>query len=171
MLSASRRALQLLASSIPVRKMGDTASKVISAEESLPGRTEPITVAGKTARAPSMRAEPTHCALPEEAARDLGRVLGRSLRVREAAPPPPPHTREGRELSGVVSCRRASLCLSLSVKESRPAALYLWLGRVRWEPSLSLPSKPGLLERQAVPVPGSAGGRPNVADLGVEVEF
>ncbi|XP_055465764.1 mitochondrial peptide methionine sulfoxide reductase isoform X3 [Psammomys obesus] len=47
MLSASKKALQLLSSSIPVRKMGDAASKVISAEESLPGRTEPITVAAK----------------------------------------------------------------------------------------------------------------------------
>ncbi|NP_001240643.1 mitochondrial peptide methionine sulfoxide reductase isoform 2 [Mus musculus] len=46
MLSASRRALQLLSSANPVRRMGDSASKVISAEEALPGRTEPIPVTG-----------------------------------------------------------------------------------------------------------------------------
>lgn len=49
MLSASRRALQLLSSSIPVKRMGDSASKVIRAEEALPGRSEPIPVAGKAA--------------------------------------------------------------------------------------------------------------------------
>lgn len=85
MLSASRKAFQLLSSSNPVRRMGDSASKVISAEESLPGRMEPISVAGKTARALGMRAEPAHCALPEEALRGLGRVPGRGLRVRELA--------------------------------------------------------------------------------------
>ncbi|XP_052047171.1 mitochondrial peptide methionine sulfoxide reductase isoform X2 [Apodemus sylvaticus] len=46
MLSASRRALQLLSSSNRVRRMGDSASKIISADEALPGRTEPIPVAG-----------------------------------------------------------------------------------------------------------------------------
>nr|XP_034354850.1 mitochondrial peptide methionine sulfoxide reductase isoform X2 [Arvicanthis niloticus] len=47
MLSASRRALQILSSSIPVRRMGDPVSKVIRAEEALPGRTKPIPVAAK----------------------------------------------------------------------------------------------------------------------------
>ncbi|XP_052047173.1 mitochondrial peptide methionine sulfoxide reductase isoform X3 [Apodemus sylvaticus] len=47
MLSASRRALQLLSSSNRVRRMGDSASKIISADEALPGRTEPIPVAAK----------------------------------------------------------------------------------------------------------------------------
>uniref|UniRef100_A0A8I6A0P8 Mitochondrial peptide methionine sulfoxide reductase n=1 Tax=Rattus norvegicus TaxID=10116 RepID=A0A8I6A0P8_RAT len=65
MLSASRRTLQLLSSSIPVRMMGDSSSKVISAEEALPGRTESIPVAGTTAWLLSMRVEPAHSALPE----------------------------------------------------------------------------------------------------------
>lgn len=47
MLSASRRTLQLLFSSIPVRMMGDSSSKIISAEEALPGRTESVLVAAK----------------------------------------------------------------------------------------------------------------------------
>lgn len=71
--------------------MGDSASKVISAEEALPGRTEPIPVTGKVARLLSMRVEPAHSALPEEDVRDRGWVPGRSLRVRkEAANPPLP---------------------------------------------------------------------------------
>lgn len=76
--------------------MGDSASKVISAQEALPGRAEPIPVAGRTARALSMRTEFALGQLPEEAAWGLGRVPGRGLRVRgEAAPPPvrpPPPT-------------------------------------------------------------------------------
>ncbi|XP_036054980.1 mitochondrial peptide methionine sulfoxide reductase isoform X2 [Onychomys torridus] len=47
MLSAARRALQLLSSPIPVPRMGDSASKVISAQEALPGRAETIPVAAK----------------------------------------------------------------------------------------------------------------------------
>ncbi|XP_052588922.1 mitochondrial peptide methionine sulfoxide reductase isoform X5 [Peromyscus californicus insignis] len=47
MLSAARRALQLLSSPMPVPRMGDSASKVISAQEALPGRAEPIPVAAK----------------------------------------------------------------------------------------------------------------------------
>ncbi|KAL6064648.1 hypothetical protein STEG23_030345 [Scotinomys teguina] len=46
MLSAARRALQLLSSPNRVPRMGDSASKVISVQEALPGRAEPIPVAG-----------------------------------------------------------------------------------------------------------------------------
>nr|XP_004671452.1 mitochondrial peptide methionine sulfoxide reductase isoform X2 [Jaculus jaculus] len=46
MLSATRRARQLLHGPIPVPRMGDTASKTVSAEEALPGRKEPVRVAG-----------------------------------------------------------------------------------------------------------------------------
>lgn len=159
MLSASRRALQLLSSANPVRRMGDSASKVISAEEALPGRTEPIPVTGKVARLLSMRVEPAHSALPEEDVRDRGWVPGRSLRVRkEAANPPSPQfsrppAREGRELSWAVSCLRASLCLSLALKDFSvgidPARLLVCssvfgASGVWWEPSLSLPFHLGL---------------------------
>lgn len=137
--------------------MGDSASKVISAEEALPGRTEPIPVAGKAARLLSMRVEPAHSALREEDLRDRGWVPGRGLRVRkEAAAPPspaPPQAREGWELSGAVSILRASLCLSLALKDSSfgidPARLQVCssvfgASGVWWEPSLSLPSHLGL---------------------------
>lgn len=69
--------------------MGDPVSKVIRAEEALPGRTKPIPVAGKTARLLSMRVEPAHSALPEEDVRGRGWVPGRGLRVREEAARPP----------------------------------------------------------------------------------
>ncbi|XP_059553578.1 mitochondrial peptide methionine sulfoxide reductase isoform X2 [Myotis daubentonii] len=47
MLSATRRARQLFHSLIPVREMGDSASKMISPQEALPGRKDPIAVAAK----------------------------------------------------------------------------------------------------------------------------
>lgn len=153
MLSASRRALQLLSSSIPVRRMGDSASKVISAEEALPGRTEPIPVAGKAAGLLSMRVEPAHSALPEEDLRDRGWVPGRGLRVRkESAPPPPSQLAPsqpgmGGSSAGAVSSLRASLCLSLALKEKtlalrptqpvcRSAAPYLGLVEHGGSPAL-----------------------------------
>ncbi|XP_075805805.1 mitochondrial peptide methionine sulfoxide reductase isoform X2 [Microtus pennsylvanicus] len=46
MLSAARRALKLLSGPMPVPRMGDSASRVISAQEALPGRPEPIPVSG-----------------------------------------------------------------------------------------------------------------------------
>lgn len=100
--------------------MGDSSSKVISAEEALPGRTESIPVAGTTAWLLSMRVEPAHSALPENVW-GCGWVPGCGLRVREEAAPPTFSrypAREGPELSGAVSCLPASLCLSLALKES-----------------------------------------------------
>lgn len=47
MLSAARRALKLLSDPILVPRMGDSASRVISVQEALPGRAEPIPVAAK----------------------------------------------------------------------------------------------------------------------------
>ncbi|XP_075805806.1 mitochondrial peptide methionine sulfoxide reductase isoform X3 [Microtus pennsylvanicus] len=47
MLSAARRALKLLSGPMPVPRMGDSASRVISAQEALPGRPEPIPVSAK----------------------------------------------------------------------------------------------------------------------------
>ncbi|XP_036169474.1 mitochondrial peptide methionine sulfoxide reductase isoform X3 [Myotis myotis] len=47
MLSATRRARQLFHSLIPVPGMGDSASKMISPQEALPGRKDPIAVAAK----------------------------------------------------------------------------------------------------------------------------
>lgn len=116
--------------------MGDSASKVISAQEALPGRPEPIPVAGKTARALGMRAEPAHCALPEEAARGLGRVPGRGLRVRAAAARPPPqaplppsHVREGWALSeGSLLSQCFSLFESLRTKQGalKESSVGIW---------------------------------------------
>lgn len=144
MLSAARRALKLLSGPIPVPRMGDSASRVISAQEALPGRAEPIPVAGKTARALSMRAEPAHCALPEKkkkkkTPRGLGRVPGRGLRVRggqlfhllphpplavfTASLPPLLPLRDGWVLSRAVSCLSASLCLSLLRQNRQNRAL------------------------------------------------
>lgn len=112
MLSASRRTLQLLSSSIPVRMMGDSSSKVISAEEALPGRTESIPVAGTTAWLLSMRVEPAHSALPEKVW-GCGWVPGCGLRVREeAAPPPSPAPQPGRGLS---SAGQSPSCVLLFV--------------------------------------------------------
>uniref|UniRef100_A0A8I3WXV9 peptide-methionine (S)-S-oxide reductase n=1 Tax=Callithrix jacchus TaxID=9483 RepID=A0A8I3WXV9_CALJA len=47
MLSATRRARQLLHSLFAVPRMGDSASKIVSPQEALPGRKEPIPVAAK----------------------------------------------------------------------------------------------------------------------------
>ncbi|XP_010346103.1 mitochondrial peptide methionine sulfoxide reductase isoform X5 [Saimiri boliviensis] len=47
MLSATRRARQLLHSLFPVPRMGDSASKIVSPQEALPGRKEPTPVAAK----------------------------------------------------------------------------------------------------------------------------
>ncbi|XP_039078869.1 mitochondrial peptide methionine sulfoxide reductase isoform X2 [Hyaena hyaena] len=46
MLWAIRRASKLLHSLFPVPRMGDSASKIVSPQEALPGRKEPIPVAG-----------------------------------------------------------------------------------------------------------------------------
>ncbi|XP_045317914.1 mitochondrial peptide methionine sulfoxide reductase isoform X4 [Leopardus geoffroyi] len=46
MLLATRRASQLFHSLFPVPRMGDSASKIVSPQEALPGRKEPIPVAG-----------------------------------------------------------------------------------------------------------------------------
>ncbi|CAK7320622.1 Mitochondrial peptide methionine sulfoxide reductase [Vulpes lagopus] len=46
MLSASRKASQLFRRLFPGPRMGDSASKLVSAQEALPGRKEPIPVAG-----------------------------------------------------------------------------------------------------------------------------
>ncbi|XP_075412556.1 mitochondrial peptide methionine sulfoxide reductase [Tenrec ecaudatus] len=47
MLSAARRVWQLFRSFVPASTMSDSASKVLSAEEALPGRKEPMQVAAK----------------------------------------------------------------------------------------------------------------------------
>lgn len=47
MLSAARTARQLLHSFLSIPKMGDHGSKIVSPQEALPGREEPIRVAGK----------------------------------------------------------------------------------------------------------------------------
>ncbi|XP_077625833.1 mitochondrial peptide methionine sulfoxide reductase isoform X3 [Crocuta crocuta] len=47
MLWALRRASKLLHSLFPVPRMGDSASKIVSPQEALPGRKEPIPVAAK----------------------------------------------------------------------------------------------------------------------------
>nr|XP_048277815.1 mitochondrial peptide methionine sulfoxide reductase isoform X2 [Myodes glareolus] len=47
MLSVARRALKLLSGPIPVPRMGESASRVISTQEALTGRAEPIPVAAK----------------------------------------------------------------------------------------------------------------------------
>lgn len=92
-----------------------------------------------------MRLEPAHSALPEEDVRGRGWVPSRGLRVREEAAPPPslsPPALEGRELSGAVSCLRASLCLSLALKDSsfgiypKSAAPYLGLVKYCGSPAL-----------------------------------
>nr|XP_054364652.1 mitochondrial peptide methionine sulfoxide reductase isoform X2 [Mirounga angustirostris] len=46
MLSATRRASQLFHIRFPVSRMGDSASKIASPQEALPGRKEPIPVTG-----------------------------------------------------------------------------------------------------------------------------
>ncbi|XP_040821647.1 mitochondrial peptide methionine sulfoxide reductase isoform X2 [Ochotona curzoniae] len=46
MLSAARTARQLLHSFLSIPKMGDHGSKIVSSQEALPGREEPIRVAG-----------------------------------------------------------------------------------------------------------------------------
>lgn len=46
---AFKTVLQLFRSFFPVRRMGDSASKILSPAEALPGRKESITVAGKDA--------------------------------------------------------------------------------------------------------------------------
>lgn len=77
MLLATRRASQLFHSLFPVPRMGDSASKIVSPQEALPGRKEPIPVAGKdsgTRRRHGLRrcacaSAPCGCAssaLPEE---------------------------------------------------------------------------------------------------------
>uniref|UniRef100_A0A8C3X238 peptide-methionine (S)-S-oxide reductase n=1 Tax=Catagonus wagneri TaxID=51154 RepID=A0A8C3X238_9CETA len=47
MFLATRRAGQLFHGVFPVRRMGDSASKIVSPQEALPGRKEPIAVAAK----------------------------------------------------------------------------------------------------------------------------
>uniref|UniRef100_A0A667I0Q8 peptide-methionine (S)-S-oxide reductase n=1 Tax=Lynx canadensis TaxID=61383 RepID=A0A667I0Q8_LYNCA len=47
MLLATRRASQLFHGLFPVPRMGDSASKIVSPQEALPGRKEPIPVAAK----------------------------------------------------------------------------------------------------------------------------
>nr|XP_012630906.1 mitochondrial peptide methionine sulfoxide reductase isoform X4 [Microcebus murinus]XP_020138158.1 mitochondrial peptide methionine sulfoxide reductase isoform X4 [Microcebus murinus] len=47
MLSATRSARQLLHSLLPVARMGESASKLVSPQEALPGRKEPTLVAAK----------------------------------------------------------------------------------------------------------------------------
>ncbi|XP_072808698.1 mitochondrial peptide methionine sulfoxide reductase isoform X1 [Vicugna pacos] len=47
MLSATRRARQLFHSLFPVPRMGNSASKLVSPQEALPGRKEPVAVAAK----------------------------------------------------------------------------------------------------------------------------
>ncbi|XP_040821648.1 mitochondrial peptide methionine sulfoxide reductase isoform X3 [Ochotona curzoniae] len=47
MLSAARTARQLLHSFLSIPKMGDHGSKIVSSQEALPGREEPIRVAAK----------------------------------------------------------------------------------------------------------------------------
>ncbi|XP_005209893.1 mitochondrial peptide methionine sulfoxide reductase isoform X2 [Bos indicus x Bos taurus] len=47
MLSATRRALQLFHSLFPIPRMGDSAAKIVSPQEALPGRKEPLVVAAK----------------------------------------------------------------------------------------------------------------------------
>ncbi|XP_040091075.1 mitochondrial peptide methionine sulfoxide reductase isoform X2 [Oryx dammah] len=47
MLSATRTTRQLFHSLFPVQRMGDSASKIVSPQEALPGRKEPIVVAAK----------------------------------------------------------------------------------------------------------------------------
>nr|XP_035961912.1 mitochondrial peptide methionine sulfoxide reductase isoform X6 [Halichoerus grypus] len=47
MLSATRRASQLFHIRFPVSRMGDSASKIVSPQEALPGRKEPIPVTAK----------------------------------------------------------------------------------------------------------------------------
>ncbi|XP_061281024.1 mitochondrial peptide methionine sulfoxide reductase isoform X3 [Bos javanicus] len=47
MLSATRRALQLFHSLFPLPRMGDSAAKIVSPQEALPGRKEPLVVAAK----------------------------------------------------------------------------------------------------------------------------
>ncbi|XP_055284029.1 mitochondrial peptide methionine sulfoxide reductase isoform X3 [Moschus berezovskii] len=46
MLSASRTARQLFHSLCPIPRMGDSASRLVSPQEALPGRKEPVVVAG-----------------------------------------------------------------------------------------------------------------------------
>ncbi|XP_024898266.1 mitochondrial peptide methionine sulfoxide reductase isoform X2 [Pteropus alecto] len=46
MLSVTRRARQLFHSLFPIPRMGDSHSKIVSPQEALPGRKEPIPVAG-----------------------------------------------------------------------------------------------------------------------------
>uniref|UniRef100_A0AC11DFD9 Methionine sulfoxide reductase A n=1 Tax=Ovis aries TaxID=9940 RepID=A0AC11DFD9_SHEEP len=47
MLSATRTARQLFRSLFPIPRMGDSASRIVSPQEALPGRKEPIVVAAK----------------------------------------------------------------------------------------------------------------------------
>ncbi|XDB52938.1 PREDICTED: mitochondrial peptide methionine sulfoxide reductase isoform X2 [Capra hircus] len=47
MLSATRTARQLFHRLFPIPRMGDSASKIVSPQEALPGRKEPIVVAAK----------------------------------------------------------------------------------------------------------------------------
>ncbi|XP_006064377.1 mitochondrial peptide methionine sulfoxide reductase isoform X4 [Bubalus bubalis] len=47
MLSATRTALQLFHSLFPIPRMGDSAYKIVSPQEALPGRKDPIVVAAK----------------------------------------------------------------------------------------------------------------------------
>uniref|UniRef100_A0A8C6CNA8 peptide-methionine (S)-S-oxide reductase n=1 Tax=Moschus moschiferus TaxID=68415 RepID=A0A8C6CNA8_MOSMO len=47
MLSASRTARQLFHSLCPIPRMGDSASRLVSPQEALPGRKEPVVVAAK----------------------------------------------------------------------------------------------------------------------------
>lgn len=49
MLSVTRRARQLFHGLFPIPRMGDSRSKIVSPQEALPGRKEPIPVAGKDA--------------------------------------------------------------------------------------------------------------------------
>uniref|UniRef100_A0A8C2NNG3 Mitochondrial peptide methionine sulfoxide reductase n=1 Tax=Capra hircus TaxID=9925 RepID=A0A8C2NNG3_CAPHI len=50
MLSATRTARQLFHRLFPIPRMGDSASKIVSPQEALPGRKEPIVVAGNYVR-------------------------------------------------------------------------------------------------------------------------
>lgn len=64
MLSATRRARQLFRGLRPVPRMGDSASKIVSPQEALPGRKDPIAVAGKDAGALGGRGGPRSACVP-----------------------------------------------------------------------------------------------------------
>nr|XP_023406735.1 mitochondrial peptide methionine sulfoxide reductase isoform X4 [Loxodonta africana] len=67
MLSTTKKVRQLFHSLFPSPRMGDSASKVVSPQEALPGRNEPISVAGKTGHAEVVRVvyQPEHISFEE----------------------------------------------------------------------------------------------------------